>query len=148
MQQERLLPAPAGAEAPVRLMQVLLQVTEASVRAEAPVLADFSANFVPNINLILGQKCQFGQNVLLPPQVLLHGQVLLCSCYQQENQDLPSPAPAGEPAPVASLLLNFFQLLFGQLIWSIDYVQLSFVYSMDFRDSIASTSPPRGPIIA
>ena len=45
MQQERLVPAPAGAGAPVRGMQVLLQVTEASVRTEAPVLADFSTNF-------------------------------------------------------------------------------------------------------
>ena len=36
------MPTPAGAGAPVRLMQVLLQMTEASVRTEAPVQADFS----------------------------------------------------------------------------------------------------------
>ena len=39
------MPAPEGAGAPVRLMQVLLQGTEVSVRIEAPVLADFSTNF-------------------------------------------------------------------------------------------------------
>ena len=45
MQQERLLPTPAGAGGPVRMMQVLLQVTEASVRTEVPVLVDVSAYF-------------------------------------------------------------------------------------------------------